>query len=136
MSFPRSLTRLAAWLALLATVMLSVAPVISQHLQREGLLTPLTTSHAVEHHHAMMMPGMMADSDCAAVSSGDCGMPPDDNACGYCELLIHVPLLLWAFIPVLRLLLFCWRQTHARLMPSLYCALHAASWQPRGPPTV
>ncbi|GLR08515.1 DUF2946 domain-containing protein [Mixta theicola] len=117
-------SRFPAWLALLAMLLLFIAPVISKSLMAQhGHASPLMTAHmsamtmaqpakAERHHPVSMM---------------------DDSACGYCVLLIHLPLdsvrlpqlwtLLQAAIPAVPL----------QLQPFV------ASWipiwfRPRGPP--
>ena len=106
-SFSATRSRLAAWLALLAILLLFVAPVISKSLaQARG-------SHSVMmmHHGVMMemaeMPEMhhdMANMQKPDDTLGDHHPMSmmDDSACGYCVLLVHLPLdlmtlpLLWS----------------------------------------
>ncbi|SPX54530.1 Protein of uncharacterised function (DUF2946) [Klebsiella pneumoniae] len=93
--------RRAAWLALLAILLIVVAPLISVSLQKD----PMSAMPGM--HHAMMMdsssasmaqmPGhkmaMMHSTDGATHTGHE--MPLDHaEACGYCVLLAHVPGLL------------------------------------------
>ncbi|WP_235192778.1 DUF2946 domain-containing protein [Erwinia mallotivora] len=100
----RSPNRYAAWAGLLAMLLIFIAPVISKSLA----MTPA-------RHMAMMMnmpgmamhdmPGMTTDDD--AMAAGDtqkASHPPlsvmDDSACGYCLLLVHLPLALTSLPPL------------------------------------
>lgn len=99
MQTPACRQRLTASIAILAVLLLFVAPMVSKNLaehhaslQRLSAISgemPMMTHHGempmMDHHseipmagHEMMAPGF---------------------ACGYCDLLIHVPLMLWVFIP-------------------------------------
>ncbi|MTD27498.1 DUF2946 family protein [Erwinia sorbitola] len=93
-SFSITRSRLAAWLGLLAILLLFIAPVISKSLaQARG-------SDSMMMHHGMMMemsdmPDMpdMSPPPGAAVPQEHHPMSMmDDNACGYCVLLAHLPL--------------------------------------------
>ncbi|HIH5323911.1 TPA: DUF2946 family protein [Klebsiella pneumoniae] len=90
--------RRAAWLALLAILLIVVAPLISVSLQKD----PMSAMPGM--HHAMMMdsssasmaqmPGhkmaMMHSTDGATHTGHE--MPLDHaEACGYCVLLAHAP---------------------------------------------
>lgn len=101
--------RRAAWLALLAILLIVVAPLISVSLQKD----PISAMPGM--HHAMMMdsssasmaqmPGhkmaMMHSTDGAMHTGHE--MPLDHaEACGYCVLLAHVPGLLFALALVRR----------------------------------
>ncbi|WP_128086809.1 DUF2946 domain-containing protein [Pantoea deleyi] len=85
--------RLTACIAILAVLLLFVAPMISKNLaahhammaDRPGM-SAMSAEMPMMHHHGEMP---MADP-----AAGDMGF-----ACGYCDLLVHVPLMLWVFIP-------------------------------------
>ncbi|EMV0167561.1 DUF2946 family protein, partial [Klebsiella variicola] len=90
--------RRAAWLALLAILLIVVAPLISISLQKD----PMSAMPGM--HHAMMMDSssasmaQMPDHEMAMMYSTDGAMhtghelPLDHaEACGYCVLLAHVP---------------------------------------------
>lgn len=104
---PSSQPVVASVLALLAMLLLLVAPVISQHLmwRAPGDIHP--------HHEMPMaeMPGMAGDNGGHHPQPASPVAADPMAACGYCELLIHVPLVLWQFIPL------CWliiRLCHTR----------------------
>lgn len=105
-SFSASRNRLAAWLGLLAILLLFIAPVISKSLaQARG-----SDSMMMMHHGMAMdmseMPDMHHDmattTDNAARQAHHPMSMMDDSACGYCVLLVHLPLdlmtqpLLWS----------------------------------------
>lgn len=94
--------RLSACLAILAVLLLFVAPVVSKDLMaRHGgaMAAPMAMSHSAD-----AMP-MMHHMDDAMISSGHMMSGEEGVACGYCELLVHVPLMIWAAVPLLWLML-------------------------------
>ncbi|MGA3686334.1 DUF2946 domain-containing protein [Serratia bockelmannii] len=130
MRVPRQLQqRVTACIAIMAVLLLFVAPVVSKSLTHHPMMGGMTQSAAAMPHdmHGMAMP--------AAEHAGHHGMDPAEMTfCGYCELLIHVPLLLWAFVPLL------WLMTRIARLP---CAPRIVSPllrrltlrpSPRGPP--
>jgi hypothetical protein len=117
--------RLTACIAILAVLLLFVAPMISKNL--------------AEHHAAMQsdsamcaeMPMMDHHSE---MSMADHGMMAPGFACGYCDLLVHVPLMLWVFIPFI-----WWMCLISRAPPP--SAINPPQWRrllrlhrPRAPP--
>lgn len=131
--------KLTACLALLAVLLLFVAPVVSNsrhsatsyetsntHAHEHLVISnnPAVDHQSVQHHQAMS-----ASHDHAAMQS-------EGFACGYCELLIHVPLIVWVFIPLLWLALL-----QARMPPPLHLALpfppqRYEIHRPRAPPSL
>lgn len=123
--------RLSACLAILAVLLLFVAPVVSKDLMthQQGAMSARMMSHGADampmmHHH--MDDGMM---------SPDHRMSDDEGlACGYCALLVHVPLMLWAAVPLIWLMILI-----ARAPPPL-CAIPPLRrrdirvYRPRAPP--
>ncbi|HBR1028473.1 DUF2946 domain-containing protein [Klebsiella quasipneumoniae] len=86
--------RRAAWLALLAILLIVVAPLISVSLQKD----PMSAMPGM--HHAMMM-----HSTDGATPTGH-ELPLDHaEACGYCVLLAHVPGLMFALALFVAMLL-------------------------------
>ncbi|MXP50181.1 DUF2946 domain-containing protein [Pantoea sp. Eser] len=90
MRTPADRQRLTASTAILAVLLLFVAPMVSKNLaEHHASLQRLAATSGdmpmMDHHSDMPMAGhdMMAPG----------------FACGYCDLLIHVPLMLWVFIP-------------------------------------
>lgn len=83
--------RLTAGIAILAVLLLFVAPMISKNLAEHHATVQrafaVNTEMPMMHHHSEMP---MADH---AMMMGP------GFACGYCDLLVHVPLMLWVFIP-------------------------------------
>ncbi|WP_156519077.1 DUF2946 domain-containing protein [Mangrovibacter phragmitis] len=116
--------RVGIFLALLAIFMLFVAPVVSKALVRQGLMMPETGNmlmpgmamvqhepamahkHAGEHH-GMHHASSRKNTAYHDVVHNDTTTPQanwmDDAACGYCQLLLHMPLIFW----VATLLLWC-----------------------------
>ena len=94
-----SRSRLPAWLGLFAILLLFIAPVISKSLAHaHGAEMPMMM---MSHHGEMAMPEMadMAEMPHHMSSSERVRPAPvhhmsmmDDSACGYCVLLIHLPL--------------------------------------------
>ncbi|HBT6275708.1 DUF2946 domain-containing protein [Klebsiella quasipneumoniae subsp. similipneumoniae] len=96
--------RRAAWLALLAILLIVVAPLISVSLQKD----PMSAMPGM--HHAMMMDSspasmaMMHSTDGATPTGHE--LPLDHaEACGYCVLLAHVPGLIFALALFVAMLL-------------------------------
>ncbi|MBJ3814994.1 DUF2946 domain-containing protein [Shimwellia pseudoproteus] len=117
---------LASMLALLAMLLLLVAPRVSQHL-----MWPASPGEPAGHTMAAMsaMPEMPAMADmasgephCAHRMLHHQSTPAADPmaACGYCELLLHVPLIIWHFLPLCWLLLWMrsTRPPRLRVMPA------------------
>lgn len=122
----------AACFAMLAMLLLFVAPVVSK--------SQMMMSHAIgtaqETMSASDMPMMaMADHGTPADhQQHDTGMMAGEIACGYCDLLIHMPLMIWLFVPLTWLLLLLRQrprppETSAPLPPH-----YSLSHPPRGPP--
>ena len=117
--------RLTACVAIVAVLLLFVAPIVSKTLlERQTRIDPVA-SHSPSsampmHHHdmpmEMAMPGMMHHN-----------MDDGEFACGYCDLLVHVPLMMWVFIPFIWLMLVISR---APPLPPLVAPGRAASAVP------
>ena len=133
---------LAAWLGLLAVMLLFVAPVISKSLA----VSPAW--------HSMMMPGMAMHEEMAMGSAGaehrhdaaadQSAMPVygkhhpplsmmDDSACGYCVLLAHLPLDL-ARLPPLWSALQAARLPAPPLLSPVIARIVPRYFHPRAPP--
>ena len=141
-----------AWLGIVAILMLFIAPVVSKSLVAEG----------VQHRMmpGMMMSGMdmsdgeMADMDMSvhSVSSEEhcqtpaCQSAPQDTvkamlsgdmsdaACGYCVLLVHLPLLDLQAMPMQWSLDVSSRAPPCAAIPHLIPSLTFTDSQPRAPP--
>lgn len=135
--------RLTACTAILAVLLLFVAPTVSKslmHHQGMGSANPAEAASAVTpaddapamshmaHSHPMAMPDPPAGTGHHAMGMGE------DITCGYCELLIHVPLLLWLFAPLLWLMTrIAQAPRPVRLLPPSIRRL-ALRQRPRAPP--
>lgn len=113
-------------MAVVAILLLFIAPDISKTLEHQRLSgVDMTQSAPVQMQHSgnsrVEMDAMgddMHHMHTSSVLSADAspadphqhlGMPDeggmmDDFSCGYCQLLVHFPLLLWLFIPLIWLL--------------------------------
>ena len=101
------------------------------------------------------MSGMMADMDMSAGEmpvhhsmQPDSHQPPsmpdmpmmmhggvmDDSACGYCVMLIHLPLMLWVFVAVIWLTLRVSNSPPPRLILRSFTVFFPGIAQPRAPP--
>jgi hypothetical protein len=120
--------RLTACIAIVAVLLLFVAPVVSKTLlERQNHMQSMMADMPM-HHDAMpdsVMPGM------------DHHMMDDGEfACGYCDLLVHVPLMMWVFIP------FIWLMLVISRAPPLPCVIapvirrQIATHRPRAPPAL
>lgn len=150
--------RAPALMAILAILMLFIAPEISQSLAQQRALKTTSTGSA----HLMMMPDRQADNGMAQPpphgahrhhdaadehasahptrSSADpaiaAGGSMQDFACGYCELLAHFPLAIWIFVPLIWLLFVASRASPQRLIPTFPVPLFTGQSQPRAPPFI
>lgn len=181
--------RMPAFIAVLAILMLFIAPEVSKTLAQwraanaimahgeqadsgpddsmqagrmsDGALLDHSipardTQHAVAHDGSMPMHHMasgMAHHTMPAVSTeGSAKKSPsmadhnssqpvtggmatmDDLACGYCELLVHFPFMIWVLIPLIWLLCTSTRAPPVRLIVSFFATFLPGSCLPRAPP--
>ncbi len=124
-------------IALLAMLMLFIAPVISKSLEhRRMAMSEASGEHQMMTHAGgmMMAMGSMKMPDASHLMPGPGASLMDDIACGYCQLLLHVPLIVWLFIPFIWL---AWRITRPP-PPAIIAPLLAqhddAEALPRAPP--
>lgn len=121
---PRLQQKITASIAILAVLLLFIAPVVSTSLMEH-------TAHSRENASMADMPGMnmAAMPDHEMQDHAEMGV-----VCGYCDLLIHVPLMLWAFVPLLWLVL-CLARWLPPLLSKPLLAIHPGfEHRPRGPP--
>lgn len=115
LSRSRFSSKLVAWLALLAVVLLLFATFISKQLVAHGLMTvPMVSlSERGDEMPAMsVMDDMPADIHCAIHQTSHPAARADsvavdamqEMACGYCQLLIHLPFVLLYLVAQLLLL--------------------------------
>jgi hypothetical protein len=126
--------------------MLFIAPVISRSLEHARVGQSDTASMAdcgmdmsAHMHHLAppapsgkaSMPGM---SMAMQTGSHNMAMMMDDSACGYCVLLIHVPLLDLAYSPLFWSGSLLSRAPPAHYIFPLFAHLTYSEAQPRAPP--
>jgi hypothetical protein len=115
--------RWIAWMAVLAIVLLSVVPTVSQIVLRHAPHVHASMSAAEHAHHMGNMP-MDGDRD------DDCW-----RKCGYCDFLAHTPALATiAFVPAFTGAVAPAPVDQQRAEPRYAKPLRVA--QPRGPPSV
>ncbi len=117
-------------------LMLFIAPVISKSLEHRRV----AMGEAGGEHQMMHSGGMMMEMGSMKMPGASHLMPDpgaslmDDIACGYCQLLLHVPLIVWLFIPFIWL---AWRITRApppAVIAPLLAQHEDAGALPRAPP--
>ncbi|QFS60499.1 DUF2946 domain-containing protein [Pantoea dispersa] len=124
--------RLTACVAIVAVLLLFVAPIVSKTLlERQTRIDPVA-SHSPSsampmHHHDMpmeiAMPGTMHHN-----------MDDGEFACGYCDLLVHVPLMMWVFIPFIWLMLVISRAPPLPPLVAPRPRRFSGTHRPRAPP--
>lgn len=130
--------RIGSWLALFAVAMLFIAPVISTSLKAAlACPSPPAMMAMPPMHHDMPAP-TRCEQPMAAMPHllmPTTGMSPmEEMACGYCQLLIHLPFVAFIFAVVL------WQLgVRCRFVPfvSRYYPLIFRPWSPqraRAPP--
>lgn len=93
----------------------------THHVDRDhDLSEDKSVSHDEILHHAMMN-----------MSGG--GMM-DDSACGYCQLLVHFPVIVWVFTPFIWLTLIISRAPPGSFFSYLPFSTLLFDFQPRAPP--
>ncbi len=155
--------RIPALIALMAILMLFIAPEVSKTLEHQRMqsdsavssgissdamdgidmdmdMAMMPMNHGMEYtmgasdqHDMSGQAGRSTSDSPRHLMTGDMGMM-DDFACGYCQLLAHFPVLAWVIIPLISLLLMC-----SRVPPSLRCPVAPETFfpgisQPRAPP--
>lgn len=140
--------RFPVLLALVAVLMLFIAPEISKSLQRNLSVSGEMTGHD-RGHPAHSSYRLSPGSEKSATPSGHHAdrqdlhhtmMPMagtgvmDDSACGYCQLLIHLPFLSWVFIPFIWLTLVISRPPPEASFAYIPFSVLTDDCQPRAPP--
>jgi len=149
--------RIPAFIAIMAILLLFIAPDVSKSLEHQRVSTP--DASAREDHSSMVsmhhgdMSGMTTD-EMTTLHSPPSSMavtPPseyaqhhampggmgmmDDVACGYCQLLAHFPLLLVIFLPLIWLLFrLTLQMPSSRYQSWRPSAFFPGISQPRAPP--
>jgi len=137
-----------AVIAILAVLMLFLAPEVSKNLVQwqadttETHLMQSTAPHemAADHNHSSHTapsPGYHAHhgENGGHHMMGSSSMA-GDFACGYCELLIHCPLIFWLFAPLIWLLLVSSRAPPLIIYCLFPLTYFAGCAQPRAPPVI
>ena len=157
----RAHSHLPAWLGLFAMLLLFIAPVISKSLEHSrGSAMPMMMHHSgmmmmaeipsasgeqmddmgeMSHHHSMTTDAMPHNDDMQHATSP--AKPAkfhsmsmmDDSACGYCVLLIHLPLHL-NHLPELWTLLQAAAPPVAAPEPLFTAVFVPIHFRPRAPP--
>ncbi|WP_414163577.1 DUF2946 domain-containing protein [Superficieibacter sp. BNK-5] len=107
-------------MALLSVAMLFVAPVISKSLAHHSDCVNSAITTAMPEHHGMAMSGMHHDvampelceqnlTMVHRMMAGQAMSPMEEIACGYCQLLIHLPFVQFVLTVMLWLMLLCVR---------------------------
>ncbi len=143
--------RFPAWLGILAILMLFIAPVVSKSLVAEGAQHVMMSGMVMSN---MDMPesemaGMdMSDHEASAThcQKPTCHSAPQDiakmmmfgdmsdAACGYCVLLVHLPMLDLQAMPMLWSLDFASRAPPCKDIQRLIPSRFFTDSQPRAPP--
>lgn len=136
-SYSASRNRFAAWLGLLAILLLFIAPVISKSLaQARGINSMMMMHHGMamdmsempDMHH-----DMAATPDAATKQEHHPMSMMDDSACGYCVLLVHLPLDLMT-LPLLWSTLQAATQPDVPLFQPVVARFVPRFFHPRAPP--
>ena len=145
--------RFPAWLGILAILMLFIAPVVSKSLVAEGaqhtMMSGMVMSdmdmpdgdmdgmdmsdHDASEAHCQKHACQSALKDIAkSMMFGDMS----DTACGYCVLLVHLPMLDLQAMPLLWSLDFSVRAPPRTVIQPLVPSLFFTDSQPRAPPLI
>ena len=143
--------RFPAWLGILAILMLFIAPVISksqgiegaQHTMMPGMVMSdmdmpegeMAGMMMPDHHdspeHCQKLSCQSAPKDIAKrMMFGDMS----DAACGYCVLLVHLPMLDLQAMPMLWSRAYSGRAPSRSVIQRLFPSLFFTDSQPRAPP--
>ncbi|MDC9588934.1 DUF2946 domain-containing protein [Xenorhabdus sp. XENO-10] len=146
--FRLSQRRTPAFIALLAILMLFIAPVVSktlEHYRKNGTCengmnhcmsmsdmqnSDNSSHHNPSHHQVSPPPHSMNHHGADHIHTG----LMDDIACGYCQLLINLPLLAEGFVPFILLTLIVSRAPLALRLSGSTIRLFYGESQPRAPP--
>ena len=124
--------RLTACVAIVAVLLLFVAPIVSKTLMEQQSRMMAMPSHGTMsdmsmQHHEMMMDMAMPGMDHHMMDDGE-------FACGYCDLLVHVPLMIWVFIPFIWLIMVSSRAPPLPHVVTPVLRRYSGNHRPRAPP--
>ncbi|WP_299998794.1 DUF2946 domain-containing protein [uncultured Cedecea sp.] len=103
--------RTTTWLAIAAVMMLFIAPWVSKSIMQQTHCShaspPVYATQAMTHDmpQQMSVPGSCLPVFEYSMMSGQVMSPTEEIACGYCQLLIHLPFILFVLTFLLWLLL-------------------------------
>lgn len=124
--------RFTACLAILAVLLLFIAPMVSKNLAENRDAMAMSDMSMMDQHNDMIMADMPMGDHHSDMAMGDHSMMM--SACGYCDLLVHIPFMLWVFIPFIWLMCLISR---APPTPDTFCPLlprHKRVYRQRAPP--
>jgi Protein of unknown function (DUF2946) len=128
--------RLTACIAILAVLLLFVAPVVSktlaEHHQMRALTMAAEAGSSTSHHHSAAM--QMQSAESSMMTMDHSAMPDGEFACGYCDLLVHVPLMIWVFIPFIWLMMLISRAPPIVIVSAPVIRQPWGFHHPRAPP--
>ncbi len=143
--FRLSQRRIPAFIALMAILMLFIAPVISkalEHHRKNGMNHCIAMSdmqhndnnghQKIGHQQAVTLTHSMNHHGIDHIHMGFM----DDIACGYCQLLINLPLLAGGFVSFVLLTLMVSRTPPAPLFSGTTIWRFYGESQPRAPPLI
>ncbi|OON41088.1 hypothetical protein BTJ39_03715 [Izhakiella australiensis] len=148
---------ISASLAILAMLLLMIAPVVSKSLMHQQMIMAGSMASSVSHnaHPMAMMPDMDDMEETDSVDNSMAGHHvhdhqsaaentpaadnhlmdrDDDAACGYCTLLIHVPFMVWALLVLSWLMLMTRTPRPPLRLVRPVSPSYSLSQPPRGPP--
>lgn len=155
--FHLSQRRTPVFIALMAMLLLFIAPVISTSLEHRradiahvqtNAMPAMDMSGQAMNSNAIPAP-TQSDNTASSLSPSHHHLNEspsypqmghhtrgmmDDIACGYCQLLIHLPLIFWAFIPFIWLTLHIVRTSPTPLVSRLIPPTLPGDALPRAPP--
>ncbi|MFG1172912.1 DUF2946 domain-containing protein [Erwiniaceae bacterium CAU 1747] len=169
--------RMPAFIAVMAILMLFIAPEVSKTLVQWRAANALTAEdqhggmlHAVDpdsavalnpvsdsdasvpsapmhgrHHNAAHSSAQpmhdMAKMSASGMTHHDASQPDmngsptmSDLACGYCDLLVHFPFMIWVLVPLIWLLCTATRAPPVRLIVLFFATFLPGTHLPRAPP--
>ncbi|GAA0495856.1 hypothetical protein GCM10009414_01220 [Tatumella terrea] len=121
-----------AVIALLAILMMFIAPDLSRHLQSQPAHLPPALASGNMH---TMPDGDITSATAATVTPHTQGNGMETAVCGYCALLVHMPLLLVVQFSLCGLALLRPPARVRRTLPMPAGLFFAGELQPRAPPS-
>ena len=123
--------RFTACIAILAVLLLFFAPIVSKNLAERHDRMMMTHDMSAMHTD---MPTLRHHS---AMPKSEHNVKMDEGfACGYCELLVHVPLMLWVFVASTWLMLIVSRAPPVYVVAQPLLKRVTGNHCPRAPPVV